>query len=334
MTEAEGTVPWVYLAPDDSASGMLECSLGPGRTVVWADVRDLVYRGFGPLDDLVEFVAQRDHGRAGLFENDPSLHDNRDGLQALEVARLEELAELFAGVIALRVGVGEHPADRLALAFALALLRRSQPDDADEVMVQRLRADLVPPHGIAGAAPTSLVADPDAWVTVANPERASLRALWEAAVAPDPSARNALVHGGGDNAATSRILARRHPHHETGLSVWDRRILDVLAQDPADLGDLFRRLGPWRQADDPGSLEYFMLRLRHLAGGAALVHATGTIGHISPQPTLTLTTLGRAVLRVEATALDAPHDDRVGGLPVSDPAGLWVRDEAANVVLR
>jgi uncharacterized protein DUF1835 len=229
--------------------------------------------------------------------------------------------------------IGTGLAEQLLLVWFLELLRivavdpsrlqviqyaRLGSQRAEVIGIGELNADLLRAH------PPAQRLDPAAI--------AELHAAWSAITSPDPAALLSFLASNPGClpflTRDLRFLLDRYPDHRSGLSLWDRLLLERVAEKgPRAVRVIGYTMGhDFYRADWVGDL-YLFARLRRM-GASDLAHPLLSLNSSTAsmrETTVELTDAGRAVLNGEANAVRLNGiDDWVAGVHLDSRADrVW-----------
>jgi hypothetical protein len=235
----------------------------------------------------------------------------------------------------------EHdPWDQLILAHLLAHYATARRPRVLELIVVNEYPGAVRFIGIGQLPPESLRA---LWATrrPVKPAQLSLgQEVWSALCADNPQRLAALARSGTPALPVMAPALNRHlqelPWTDTGLSLTQRMVLEILAQEGATLNEVFRRLqqrDPLPGMPDLGLLHVVNEMLKTTAEPALVRDAPSAGGRLFAQQ-LTIAPAGIAVLRGERDWQSLQPPPRwVGGVRVAPSTVDWRWHEAACEVL-
>lgn len=281
------------------------------------------------LERRADFLAESYGGGSGM---------SRDQLVA-KLAEAEARLQAAAGGYERIVLWFEHDSyDQLILARCLAQFAATPPR----------RLELISPGRYPGG--TRFIGlgqlPPEAlrllWAErapVAPGALAAGQAVWAGLRAAEPHALAALALAGTPDLPQLGRAVRRHcqelPARETGLGLTERLILEILAEGPRTLGEVYRDLMLTREPL-PWMTDLMILFMMDSMKKAQEAVFTGYFEggeRAWPKERLAITPLGRAVLAGEVDWLSlSPPPRWLGGVRIPGRAPCWRWDEAASDV--
>jgi hypothetical protein len=310
----------VHIVPGDSAAGGLRIALQDAVEHQVVGLSDPL--SCGPLrstTSLEEWTTCRRRFWSEVLESELL---EQDGVpQDVELLRR-------AGTITLWLGNGLG--DQLALPW-FCWLAEVLAIPVDRVRVVQFPLGFVSWHRTPslGMLSPELIREHPPARPLGMSEASGLLAMWGAITDPDPTSLSALLLQVRDACPHESLLrlAWRYPHVDTGLSFWDRALLEnVRAQESkAALVVANTLAGPAWDVDPLGD-GWLFWRLRRLSAMSVpllrLVHTTGALSAAIVE----LTPEGQQVLDGTRNALDLnPIDDWVAGVHLaSSTGGTWV----------
>jgi hypothetical protein len=327
----------VHVAPGLSAAGTIKQALRLQAPSCLLAFNDWLSCGpLRPFQSVAEWRALRERYWADLCSDD-------DDWTSYERAPIDLLdrAGVFNNCDSIVLWIGTGLAEQLLQVWLVQLLGILNVEPARLRVIQfhrldQARAEVV---GIGELNPDQFRAHPPEQALGAE-DIAELNSAWAAVTSPDPAALlSFLVRGAGHLPFLSRslrLLLARYPDYQTGLSIWNR----LLLQCTLDRGPVAARIIGDTMAHDfyrpdwVGDL-YLFARLRRLAD-PRLPHplvALGGSGTAIRGTEVRLTDVGHAVLRGEANAVQLNDvDDWVAGVRLDSSTGrVWFNQEGRLV---
>jgi Domain of unknown function (DUF1835) len=328
----------VHVAPGLSASGTIKQALrlrAPSCLVAFDD-----WLSCGPLRPFQSVAEWRE-----LRERYWTDIDTGEGLWTSSYERapvdLLDKAGVFNNCDSIALWIGTGLAEQLLQVWLVQLLRLLGIDLARLRVIQFHRVGQARPEvlGIGElnldylrAHPPEQALDPDSV--------AELNSAWAAVTSTDPAALlSFLARGAGHLPFLSRslrLLLARYPDYQTGLSIWDRLLLQyTLDQGPRAVRIVGSAMThDFHYPDGVGDV-YLFARLQRLADPRLprpLVVLEGS-GTAMRNTEARLTDGGRAVLRGEANAVQLNGiDDWVAGVHLDSRTGrVWFNQEGTLV---
>lgn len=310
----------LHLVNGDSARGAVTAATRSAEVIACRDVLSV-----GPLrSDLppARLAALRNDFWRTVFADEPLPHGTR-------LARVLERCHSAALADGLIIWVGAAASDQCMLAWVLDALCPER--ERASVLLVDLAAG---GNGVRGPAEFT----PQALAACAAPEAVreqdwqAYAEAWRALTGQTPESWPGLAGKRRTPpalAAALRIMVRRFPDVERGLSRLDQKLLSALADGPLSRRDVIRfglstGEAGWRDVDydtvGDRYLDWRIARLSDTTLAAPLIEGDDSA--------LKLTSAGRDVLagRANAIALNGIDDD-VGGVTLINGAALWCRDE-------
>lgn len=329
----------LHIAPDSSSAGTLRLALPRPQDIIVSDIN----LACGPL---VDFESTRDWWRirrefwnaVGQGELDFCCSETFTGAVSGSSRALAEAGSVW-------VWVSTNSSEQLLIVW---LLRYFQVLGVDPKKIQIIQFVDLPAKkgsvserktdrvlGLGFLTPEQLHAHPEPRPLSAE-DMEELALAWNAVSAPDVAQLCSFLSHEPQRfpflAPALRPLLGRFPDSVSGLSNWDRRVLEAVGESgPTALRAIGAALlaggrGPDRVCDD-----YLVYRLRRLASeelSRPLATYSGELDFAEPTNRATLTDFGRQVLRGEANAVEVNGiDDWVLGVHLSSADGnVWFRD--------
>src|SRR5262249_53555218 len=236
---------------------------------------------------------------------------------------------------------GTGLAEQLFLAWILQFLRMEAVDPSRLQVIQytRLGSQRAEVVGIGELNADQLRAHPPAQ-PLDPAATTELHAAWLAITSPDPTALLTFL-GNSPNclpflARDLRFLLDHYPDHRSGLSLWDRLLLERIAEKgPRAVRVIGYTMGhDFYRADHVGDV-YLFARLRRM-GAPDLAHPLLTLNSSTApmrETMVELTATGRAVLNGEINAVHLNGiNDWIGGVHLDSCAGgVWFNRDGTLV---
>ena len=272
----------------------------------------------GWLDRRAVFVAESCGGGASVAQIAAELRQAEDGLNAA-AAEYERIVLWF-----------EHDTyDQLILARCLAQFAETPPSRLELISVASYPGG-VRFIGLGQLPPEALRLLWDDRALVSEASLLAGRSVWTALRAPDPRPLAELARRGMPELPQLTRALRRHcqelPWTLTGLSLTESLILQLLAEGPSTVGQVFHRLMMEREPLPWLSDLLFHFIVENMKRVAAPVFMGRFDGedHHWPKERLTITPLGRAVLAGEVDWMSLRPPARwLGGVAIPGAAPCW-----------
>ena len=272
------------------------------------------------LDERAAFLAES-YG-AGVGRSEAQIAEEL----AVAEARLQAAASRYERVV---LWLEHDPYDQLILARCLAQFAETPPPRLDLISLERYPG-AIRFIGLGQLPPEALRL---LWETRAPITEAALlagREVWSMLRAPDPRPLAAFARAGEPALPQLARAVRRHcrefPSTEDGLSLTQRLILELLAEHPHKVGEVYSRLLmereplPWLTDLIIHSIVEEMKRVAE----PAFTSAFESEDRDWPQERLTITPLGRAILAGRRDWMSLRPPPRwLGGVSIAGAPPCW-----------
>lgn len=328
----------VHIAPGQSAASTIRQALnltGPTTLIALNDCLSV-----GPLQAF-ESIAQWRTLRDGYWTGLPVAPEPSPGTYERSPFDLIDHLGVLSGCDSIVLWIGTGLAEQLLLVWILQLLRVVAVESSRLQVIQysrlgQQRAEFI---GIGELNPDQIRAHPPAQ-PLDRAAIADLHAAWLAITFPNPAALLSLLESSAGClpflTRDLRFLLDRYPDHRSGLSLWDRLLLErVVEKGPRAVRVVGETMvHDFYRADWVGD-HYLFARLRRMAA-ADLAHPLLSLNSSTAamrETTVELTDAGRAVLNGEANAVRLNGiDDWIAGVHLDSRANrVWFNRDGTLV---
>ena len=335
----------IHMLPSDTAAETFQAAFPYALDRLLVDSDSLAYGPTTHFTDIVDWNAARAEFWRGVYRDQEHggedvedwLLDDEDPDPADSGAALPPNRAPAQDAEAVYLWTGTGVGDQLSTLFSVHIL--SKCDGFDMSKLRLVQYESLPrfPGTIASASwlsPEDMSNHP-APTELSPAQLAECRATWLAYTAPDPELLQKFVaadhHTMPHLLPTLRLVLRRYPRRDTGLSHWDYLLLRKAAEHaPSAVRTIGETLGELVLDGDSWSDVYLFHRMQKMASN----HNPQPLMQLHGDTTMyrntevTVTDFGRAVLEGRASAYPTnPIDEWIGGVYLSSEMGnVWMFD--------
>lgn len=338
----------IHMLPSDPAVRTFQAAFPYAADRLLVDSDSLAFGPTTHFNDIADWNAARaefwrgvyrDQGHGGedvedwLLDDDDEDADSADSGAALPPNRAPAKD---AEAVYLWTGTGVD--DQLSTLFAIQILSRCEGFDMSKLRLVQYESL---PRFTGAVASTSWLNPEDmcnhpAPTELSPAQIAECRAAWLAYTAPDPELLQEFVAAETCNMLhllpTLRLVLRRYPRRDTGLSHWDYLLLRNAAEHaPSAVRTIGETVGDLVLDGDSWSDVYLFHRMQKMASNPnphplMQLHGDTTMYRNTE---VTVTDFGRAVLEGRASAYPTnPIDEWIGGVHLSSAEDrLWFYED-------